>query len=158
MSHTQNTQLAATCQRGTGHTHKHTIREKHVTHTNTQLAATCQRETGLKHTHRQSTTPPTHKHTTRTPQTPKRTPPHEHPPQTLNNARRWRDDGQREIGDAHKRTTRTTPQTTSRRTTPPHLATIEDGAATCSQTRNGNVAEPGGEPTTSWVKGWGPNH
>ena len=40
------------------------------------------------HTHRQRTTPPTH---TRQEQHPK--PPHEHSPQTLNNARKWRDDG-----------------------------------------------------------------
>jgi len=44
------------------------------------------------HTHRQRTTPPTPTHThTRQEQHPK--PPNIHPPQTFNNARRWRDDG-----------------------------------------------------------------
>ena len=43
------------------------------------------------HTHRQRTTPPTPTHTrTRQEQHPK--PPNEHLPQTLNNARRWRDE------------------------------------------------------------------
>jgi len=37
---------------------------------------------------------------------------------------------QRETGHIHKHTTRTTPQTTTRRTPPPHLPTIEGGAAT----------------------------
>ena len=44
------------------------------------------------HTHRQRTTPPTPTHTrTRQERHPK--PPNEHLPQTLHNARRWRDDG-----------------------------------------------------------------
>jgi len=48
--------------------------------------------TGHTHTHRQRTTPPTPTHThTRQEQHPK--PPNEHLPKTLNNARRWRNDG-----------------------------------------------------------------
>jgi len=46
--------------------------------------------TGYKHTPTENNTPDTHTHT-RPEQHPK--PPNEHPPQTLNNARRWRDDG-----------------------------------------------------------------
>jgi len=42
----------------------------------------------VTHRHRQKTKPPTH-----TQDKKKTKPPNEHPPQTLNNARRWRDDG-----------------------------------------------------------------
>ena len=32
------------------------------------------------------------------------------------------------------------------------------GGEWLSQAANGNAAEPGVEPTTSWVKAWEPNH
>jgi len=54
-------------------TPRHRCKKINTSHTHTHT-----------HTHRQRTAPPTHTHTTRTaPQ-----PPNEHPPQTLNNARR----------------------------------------------------------------------
>jgi len=52
-----------------------------------------QKNQQVTHTPTENTTPDTH---TRQEQHPK--PPNEHPPQTLNNARRWRDDGARQAG------------------------------------------------------------
>ena len=62
-----------------------------------QMPGCAKSSIGHTHTPTENNTPDTDTHTHRaitTPQTPKRTPPtNEHLPQTLNNARRWRDDG-----------------------------------------------------------------